>query len=1019
MNDRRPKDFVDISELRSGLAKGGHRRFWRGLEELAETPRYRELAKHEFAPGTVTQSGRGISRRNLLKLMAASATVSGLTACVKIPLEKIVPYVHPPVEFQPGKPLFYATAMPLDGCGIGLLVESHLGRPTKIEGNPDHPASLGATDTLSQASIYGLYDPDRSQVVLHEGHLGNWSDFLGVVAGLRSSYGGNRGEGLRLLTGTVASPTLGDQIARLLQQFPAAKWHQYEAASRDSAREGARRAFGEHLNAYYRFDQADVILSLDADFQCFGPGSVRYARDFSNKRRIIGPDSTMNRLYLVEAMPSGTGTLADHRLALPAHQIETFTRVVAAALGVKLNGAVPAAPSQVPSDWIPALARDLERHRGSSLVLAGDQQPPAVHALAHAINDALGNAGKTVVYTNPIEAGPMNQLQSLRDLVADIQAGKVETLLIFGGNPVYDAPADLQFAEALLKVKQRVHWSLYDDETSYLCQWHIPAAHYLESWSDVRAYDGTATVIQPLIAPLYAGKTSHELMNALLSEESLTPHQTVRKYWKTQNLSKDFERFWEAALEQGVIPGTAFPPKPVKLNPDFDSVAGPPASAPAGRLEISFRLDTNVWDGRFANNPWLQELPRPITKLTWDNAAMLSPATAERLRLTREEVVKITVNGRSQTFPILIVPGHADGSITLPLGYGRARAGRVGNGPGFNAYVLRTSEQMWTAFASPPQPTGKRYHLVTTQYFHTIDQQGELLELESVQAFKRDLVRVGTLEEFRRNPDFAADPAQETTQAPSLYPPYNYKEGYQWGMSIDLNSCVGCNACVVACYSENNIAVVGKEQVDDGRIMQWIRVDSYFHGDLDHPEIYNEPLPCMMCENAPCEYVCPVGATVHSPGGLNLMIYNRCVGTRYCSNNCPYKVRRFNFYLYSDWTTPSLYGLRNPDVTVRSRGVMEKCTYCIQRIEEAKIKSQIENRQVRDGEIQTACQQVCPTQAIVFGDINDPGSRVSKLKGQSRQYGLLRELNTRPRTTYLARLRNPNPEIKESVNGSR
>jgi molybdopterin-containing oxidoreductase family iron-sulfur binding subunit len=1015
MKDSSSKDFVDISALRASLKGNAGERFWRGLEELGKTSRYRELAGREFAPGVVTRSGKGMSRRNLLKLMAASAAVSGMTACVKMPLEKIVPYVHPPVEFQPGRPLFYATAMPLAGAGIGLLVESHLGRPTKIEGNPDHPASLGATDTLSQASIYGLYDPDRSQVVLREGQLSNWSEVLGVLADLRSAYAANKGEGLRLLTETVTSPTLGDQIGRFLAEFPAAQWHQYEPVSRDSAREGARLAFGEYVNTYYRFDRADVILSLDADFQCFGAGTVRYARDFANKRRITGPQSTMNRLYLVETMPSGTGTLADHRLALPPHQIEAFTRAVATALGIKLNVAAPPSLPSVSSDWIAALVRDLQNHRGSAIVIAGDQQPATVHALAHAMNDALGSVGQTVIYTDPIEAGPANQIQSLRELVSDIHSGQVETLLILGGNPVYDAPADLAFSEALLKVKTRAHWSLYDDETSYLCQWQIPAAHYLESWSDVRAYDGTATVIQPLIAPLYGGKTLHELMSALLGEEQRTPHQAVRDYWKKQNLSKDVERFWEAALERGVIPGTTFPPKSVKLNTAVNLPA--PSAQPPGAIEISFQPDTNVWDGRFANNPWLQEVPRPITKLTWDNAAMISPATAERLGFTREEVVKITINGRSQNFPILIVPGHADSSMTLPLGYGRTRAGRVGNGPGFNAYTLRTSEQMWVAFAPPPKPTGKRYHLVTTQYFQTIEQHHELLELESVNAFKRDLIRVATLEEFRKNPDFAADPPSETTEAPSLYPPYNYKEGYQWGMSIDLNSCVGCNACVVACYSENNIATVGKEQVDDGRIMQWIRVDSYFHGDLDRPEIYNEPLPCMMCENAPCEYVCPVGATVHSPGGLNLMIYNRCVGTRYCSNNCPYKVRRFNFYLYSDWTTPSLYGLRNPDVTVRSRGVMEKCTYCIQRIEEAKIKAQLGNRKIRDGEIQTACQQVCPTRAIVFGNINDPDSQVTKVKAQSRQYGLLRELNTRPRTTYLARLRNPNPEIEE--HGSR
>jgi molybdopterin-containing oxidoreductase family iron-sulfur binding subunit len=525
------------------------------------------------------------------------------------------------------------------------------------------------------------------------------------------------------------------------------------------------------------------------------------------------------------------------------------------------------------------------------------------------------------------------------------------------------------------------------------------------------------SIIQPLIAPLYNGKSAHELLAVLQGQPDRSGYTIVRDYWRNhppigQLATSNFEVWWETSLNDGVIAGTELAGKSVSVKEGF-TAAAPVPDVESG-LEVAFRPDASVWDGRFANNGWLQELPRPFTKLTWDNAALVSPATSERLGLSREDVVRLTFEGRELQAPILIVPGHADDSITLHLGYGRRRAGRVGSGVGVNAYTIRPSDKPWSGLGLQIQKTGDHHHLVTTQDSHLINEKGQKVEEESQSAFKRDLVRVATLEEFRKDPNFAADPPEETTKATSLYPPYDYKEGYQWGLSIDLNSCIGCNACIVACYAENNIPVVGSTQVDNGRDMAWIRVDTYYRGSLDNPETYNEVVMCMQCENAPCEYVCPVGATVHSPEGLNLMVYNRCVGTRYCSNNCPYKVRRFNFLLFSDWTTPSLYALRNPDVSVRSRGVMEKCTYCVQRIQEVKIKAEREDRIIRDGEIVTACQQTCPTQAIVFGNINDPDTQVSKLKAQSRQYGLLRDLNTRPRTTYLARLRNPNPAIKES-----
>jgi MoCo/4Fe-4S cofactor protein with predicted Tat translocation signal len=1000
---------LDLVTIRTRLEGARDKQLWQSLQQLAETQEYKDFLHHEF-PYDPEKTGSGISRRDMLKLMGASAALAGLTACTKLPTEKIVPYVQAPEEFIPGKPLFYATSMPFGGVANGLLVESHMGRPTKVEGSTQHPGSLGAADIFAQASTLTLYDPDRSQVVVHNGRIENWSEFLNAMSELRPALLATQGRALRILTETVTSATLAAQLAGLLKQFPKAQWHQYEPAGRDNARAGARLAFGEYVEPQYRFDRADVILSLDSDFLFAGSGSVRYAHDFADKRRLTGPASAMNRLYVIEPTPSITGAQADHRLPLRAGDVEGFTRWLAVKLGVK--AAADSGPAPAAYGWIEALARDLQTHRGSSVVLAGDVQPPAVHALAHAINFALENVGKTVVYTDPIEANPTDQMQSLQALVADMRNGQVETLVILSANPVYTAPADLEFKENLLKVSQRIHLGLYEDETAEQCHWHIPEAHFLESWGDARAYDGTVSTIQPLIAPLYDGKSAHELLAVLLGQPGRTSHDVVREYWKGQRSEKDFEAFWETTLHDGVMAGTAFPPKPVTLKMELGSVPAP--TPPNGGLEIVFRPDPTIWDGRFSNNGWLQECPKPLTKLTWDNVAMVSPATAQALRVENEDLVELRYRGRTVRAPIWIMPGHADQSVTVRLGYGRPRAGKVGSGAGFNAYELRTSDQPGFDAGLEIRKTGQRYALAATQHHHIISQEGKEVEEESVTAERRELLRVAKLEDFRKNPDFAKDPADETTRAESLYPAYDYSQGYQWGMAIDLNSCIGCNACVVACQAENNIAVVGKDQVSRGREMHWIRVDTYYEGGLDNPRMYNEIVPCMQCENAPCEVVCPVGATVHSPEGLNEMIYNRCVGTRYCSNNCPYKVRRFNFFLYSDWTTPSLYGLRNPNVTVRSRGVMEKCTYCIQRINAVKIKAEEQDRAIKDGEILTACQQTCPAQAIVFGNINDPGSQVSKLKAQSRNYSLLAELNARPRTTYLAKVRNPNPEIPES-----
>jgi MoCo/4Fe-4S cofactor protein with predicted Tat translocation signal len=979
--------------------------FWRTLEERVDDPSFREHLYNEF-PSEIEAITDPVARRTFLKLMGASIALAGVSACTSQPAEHIVPYVRQPEELIPGKPLFYATAMPLGGVATGLLVESHEGRPTKVEGNPMHPGSLGASDVFAQAAVLGLYDPDRSQTLTNVGEIRPWAAFLGAIRAALTAQQSLGGAGLRILTESVSSPTLAAQIRDLLSRYPSARWHQWDPASRDNARAGAKLAFGEYVDAQYRFADADVILSLDADFLAGGPGALRYARDFAARRRPEQADR-MNRLYAIESMPTSTGSRADHRLPAKPSEIGAIARAIAAQAA-----SVAQPPSQgvgfgpAIQKWIAAVANDLQAHRGRSLVIAGDQQPAAVHALAHAMNQALGNVGRTVVYTTPAEAEPVNQLDSLRDLVADMNAAKVDVLVIVAGNPAYTAPVDLGFSGAMNKVPLRVHLSLYDDETSELCHWQIPEAHFLEAWSDARGYDGTVSIVQPLIAPLYNGKSAHELLAALSDKPEQSAYAIVREHWK---VDKD-DTAWRRWLHDGVMPNTAFAPKGVSARSGVGGELAPPAGpAKVGPYEISFRNDPSILDGRFANNGWLQELPKPITRLTWDNAALVSPATAARLK-GREtpsfqggehgqiisDIVDLKYAGRTVRGTLFTVVGHPDDCVTVHLGYGRSRAGQVGTGAGFNANALRTSDAPSFGAGLEIVLSGERGSLACTQYHHLMEGRGT--------------VRAVTRDEFVRDPKSVHEGDETPPKIITLYPEVRY-DGYKWGMAIDVNACIGCNACVVGCQSENNIPVVGKDQVLRGREMHWLRVDTYYRGPAANPETYFQPVPCMQCENAPCEVVCPVGATTHSDEGLNDMVYNRCVGTRYCSDNCPYKVRRFNFLLYQDWNTPSLKLGRNPDVTVRSRGVMEKCTYCVQRINAAKIDAETQDRTVRDGEIVPACQQACPADAIVFGNLNDPDSRVAKLKEEVRNYSLLGELNTRPRTTYLAAVRNVNPEL--------
>jgi molybdopterin-containing oxidoreductase family iron-sulfur binding subunit len=788
--------------------------------------------------------------------------------------------------------------------------------------------------------------------------------------------------------------------------YPKAKWHQYSPLHRDNVLAGSMLAFGQAVETQYRLEGADVILSLDADFLSPSfPGSVRYTHDYAARRN---PDAAMNRLYVVESVPSPTGVKAEHRLSLRASEVEGFARSLAASLG--LGGGVS---GNTDSHFLRAVASDLKAHAGSSVVIAGEQQSPEVHALAHAINAGLGSVGKTVIYTDTVLANPVDQTASLRDLTQDLRDKKVDVLVILGVNPVYDAPVDLNFADALLNsgAGLRLHHGLHQDETAELCQWHVNAAHSLEAWSDGRAYDGSVCLVQPLIAPLYEGKSAHELVAALMGQSALTGHEILRTYWQGQTKSLpaggDFETWWRKGVHDGFVSGTAYPAKAVTPKAGLPSAKS--ATADASTLEVSFRGDPAIYDGAFANNGWMQELPKPMSKMTWDNPAWIGPAMAAREKLKSEDMVTLEVGGRTMQVPVWIQAGHPDHAITVFLGYGRRRVGRVGSGTGFDVYSVRSSDAPWRA-TGKITPVAQTYKLASTQGYQTIE----------TATIKRPVIREGTLAEYKTNPKFAQEMEETPERNVTLYPNVDYSDpnynklGYAWGMTVDLGACVGCNACMIACHSENNIPVVGKPQVVVGRHMHWIRVDAYYQGDRDNPSANFQPVPCMQCENAPCELVCPVGATLHSSEGLNDMVYNRCIGTRYCSNNCPYKVRRFNFLLFQDWETPQFKMMRNPDVTIRSRGVMEKCTYCVQRITVARIDSEREERAVRDGEIQTACQQACPSNAIVFGNINDPQSKVSKLKAQARNYSMLAELNTRPRTTYLAEVRNPNPELESA-----
>ena len=1005
-------------------------------------------------PGELTDK---TSRRGFLKFGTAVTALFGLEACARRPLEKILPYTKAPEYVIPGISNHYASVTNRGGEAVGLLIETHEGRPTKIEGNPEHPASRGGTDAITQATIFDVYDPDRSTTPRKGASEAKIDEFFTAFAGLLGDADKDGGASLRFLAPRSNSPSFARLKKNVTDRFAKARFHVYDAVSSENAIEGARIALGQPMHALIDYARARTILALDSDFLQTEPGMIRASRSFAEGRRLRAPTDTMSRLYVVEPAYTTTGGNADHRLRLPARDIERYVRLLAkevAALGVDL-GPIAASLGNLPSDgipenWLKSVAKELVDNRGRAVIVAGARQPARVHALAHALNAALGAVGQivsygsvvdTVGYTNTNGVFDIDAGASLKALTTDIDGGKVQTLVILGGNPVYDAPADLKFADKLAKVKTSIHLSGHVDETSSVVSWHVNRTHELEAWGDQRSMDGTWSIQQPTIAPFYDGISDIELLafaanggpglafdpKAPRPKGSDIVKETLFEQSSPQNATKwnsfasqiggdrAFEKQWRAALQRGLIVGSApfsFTPGEARGKEIAAELAKPlavPKALGSGNVEVTFGTCPKMIDGREGNNPWLLELPDPMTKIVWDNAALVSPKTAADLGLVAGDMIELSKNGATINVAVWVQPGQAESSIAVTLGWGRKNAGRYGSGHGFDVYPLRTSDGLGFADGVAVRKTGVSYTFSQTQEHQSME--GRPIAIDA------------TLEEYRKTPEFA----QFRTPRPKTLPLWNtqnYSTGHQWAMTIDLTACTGCNACVIACQAENNTPAVGKEQVAKGREMHWLRIDRYFVGtDEAEPKISVQPVMCQQCEQAPCENVCPVNATAHSPEGLNDMAYNRCIGTRYCANNCPYKVRRFNYLEFQGGppgsSVDTMYGdlpettkmVFNPNVTVRMRGVMEKCTYCVQRIEEAKIGSLRSGKPLKDGAVITACQQACPAGAIVFGDLNEPGSRVSEHKRRDRGYDLLADLGTHPRTTYLGKVRNPNKDM--------
>lgn len=1021
MNESNPQPKIDLSAVREKLKGLKGPAYWRSLDEVADTPEFQQWVDDEFPN---RKDLIGLDRRTLLKFMGASFALAGLSGCRQLflPEEKLVPYVQQPAEELIGAPLYYSTTMPYMGYGFGVLCCQREGRPIKLEGNPRHPMSLGSISSTVEAEMLNFYDPDRLSNVMEQGNISTWEQFAETAQQAISAQAAKKGAGLRFLTRTVTSPTIAAQLADIQAKYPQSKWYCYEPIDRDGERKGSVAVFGKQYETRLDLTKANTIVSLDADFLLRRPDSVVLARQWADGRRVTGEDGKMNRLYAFSSSLSTTAIAADHYWPVRPSEIEVITAAIAAGLGVGQ------APSSLPIDQniVASIVKDLQASQGSAVVIADQAASPNVHALCFAINEKLGAFGNSVLIQEPVDYNPLPRVDQITGLTNDLNQGLVDVIFIVGGNPVYDAPADLNFGAALGKAKVKVYLSQYETETTAVCDWTAPVSHPLEAWGDFRAHDGTISLVQPLIAPLYNSWSILEFLSSLygLKQEG---YDIVRAYYNQGAHKLDQDAF-KMALYHGMIENSAQATVTPKVN-----LAGiqPVAPAQAG-LEVKLKTCGKILDGSYANNGWLRELPDQVTKETWDNLIEISPAMAQQMNISTGNVLKVSTKLGSIEGPAWIQPGQPNNAITLTLGYGRTAGGVVATDEeslGYNAYVLRSTDAMGylsSAANATIQNQGGDYRFANVQHHSGTGRNG----MEN-----RQIVREGTLDQMKQ--DIAAgklpfrfeDEEEVDYTNLNLYPKDVFRwDGPQWGMTIDLTTCTGCNACVTACQAENNIPVIGKDQVARGREMHWIRIDRYYGTNhtssqeadlLAAPPVVFEPVMCLQCEKAPCEPVCPVAATVHSHDGINQMVYNRCVGTRYCSDNCPYKVRRFNWLnyqmeqpQYADvQKIPLLKLLNNPDVTVRSRGVMEKCNYCLQRISNARIEAKKAGLPIADGQVLTACQQACPTRTITFGNIADPDAKVAAMRKDPRSYLLLEDLNTRPRTSHMARLRNPNPEI--------
>lgn len=1001
--------------------------YWKSLNELAQNKEYKNFVEREF-PEDATELSDQVSRRSFLRVMGASIALAGFASCRK-PIQKILPYSRQPEDIVLGEPLFYATSMPFQDSVTGLLVTNVEGRPNKMEGNEIHPGSLGRTSIYNQASILDLYDQDRSRSPRRNDEKTTKDDFVAFAA----EHFSDRNRRILFIDGATSSPTYHRLKNEALSEFPNAEWVTYEPFSDRNAIEGTQIAFGQRLRTVNHYENADLVVALDDDFMSpqAHKNSVENSVKLTSRRKVESPDDTMSRIYSIENAFTSTGSYADHRLRLKSSQIAPFTYALAAKLSESVSGL--AAFSGVTNEfsnhkWIDVLSTELLSNRGNSVISVGTDHSPETHATAAAMNLALGNVDNTVSYLSLPFFNDRDEYIAFLDAMDELKAGVYDTLVMVGTNIAFNAPADLDLIQALSNVETKIHLSDYVDETSRISNWHVNRAHFIESWGDGYSFTGEPSIIQPQILPLFDGLSEIEFLSIILNGELTPGYELTQNTWNNL-ITSDFNRQWETVLHDGVHLENGFTQEPVSISANFSSSMSAAINEEAiTGIEIAIKPDARIYDGRFANNAWLMELPEPMTKITWDNVALMSAATAKKIGIDPERsfkdndvpLVRITAQGETIEIAAWVEPGHADDSVTLTVGYGRNNLGRVANGVGVNTYPLRTSQNMLFQAANV-EAAGRTYDISCVQDHHSLE--------------GRDMIRTATLDEYKENPDFASFESVHGYKIPGMKealshgdergPISLFDEQYgpdyqpQWGMTIDLNSCFGCGVCTIACQAENNIPVIGKREVGRRRIMHWIRTDRYYVGDVDNPTAYHQPVPCMHCELAPCEQVCPVAATTHSEDGINQMTYNRCIGTRYCANNCPFKVRRFNFFHYTkEYLTtgedPEIIQMAmNPDVTVRFRGVIEKCTYCVQRVNRAKIKSKIAtgSKKPADGAVKTACQQACPANAISFGDLTDKNSKVSVKKRNERNYVMLEEINVRPRTSYLARLTNKNPEL--------